>query len=587
MQALYQPSRASTEETLLDSLSSHTPWALIERFTTLVRESGSEDERIAAEYIVERLEEFGIPHQVHYPELFLSVPVDSSLEVDGERIRAKSPSCSSSTGENGVTAEVVYVSRNETTNVGDFFDFAADESVDVNGKIVLLDGMGVPKSVWAMKQRGAVGQIYINPGVDIHWGTCTTVWGAPDLDSDPRQPKTPVININRPDGEAFLEKVKAGGVTATIRTQMNEGWFACPVIVAEIEGSIEPERFLLVHGHLDSWDVGIGDNAVGDATLLELARVFHHYKEKPARSLRIAWWTGHSTGRYAASTWYADKFGLDLARNCIAQVNIDSPGCRWATEYYDISWMTEAEDFCKQAIKDVTGKEAAGERPHQAGDYSFNNIGISSFFMLLSTMPMEKREEMGYYAVGGCGGNIAWHTENDTIEIADKENLMRDLRVYVATLQRVLNNPIYPFDFRRLAGEFRETLDRYSTAAGEQADFGPAYRALDALDSSLDDLYTRAGQLTDADVDDASVRSINDAILTLGRVLIPINFTRHGRFRNEPATPVQPLPDIAPALEIPSAEGHRLQVLKTHVMRGVNRVAWAFEESAEAARRAL
>ncbi|MFN8540799.1 MAG: M28 family peptidase [Thermomicrobiales bacterium] len=29
---------------------------------------------------------------------------------------------------------------------------------------------------------------------------------------------------------------------------------------------------LLVHGHLDSWGEGIGDNAVGDATLLELAR---------------------------------------------------------------------------------------------------------------------------------------------------------------------------------------------------------------------------------------------------------------------------------------------------------------------------
>ena len=37
---------------------------------------------------------------------------------------------------------------------------------------------------------------------------------------------------------------------------------------------------------------------------------------------------------------------------------------------------------------------------------------------------------MGYYPVGGCGANIAWHTENDTLEIADKDNLMRDLRVY-------------------------------------------------------------------------------------------------------------------------------------------------------------
>ena len=61
------------------------------------------------------------------------------------------------------------------------------------------------------------------------------------------------------------------------------------------------------------WDIGIGDNAVGDATLLELARIFNDNRDQMARSLRVAWWSGHSTGRYGASTWYADAFGLDLA----------------------------------------------------------------------------------------------------------------------------------------------------------------------------------------------------------------------------------------------------------------------------------
>ena len=30
---------------------------------------------------------------------------------------------------------------------------------------------------------------------------------------------------------------------------------------------------MLLHGHYDSWDVGVGDNATGNATLLEIARV--------------------------------------------------------------------------------------------------------------------------------------------------------------------------------------------------------------------------------------------------------------------------------------------------------------------------
>ncbi len=585
MEALYTPAQKSLEDALLDELAIDVPWALIERFTTLVRESASEDERTAAAYIAEQLSSLGVPHTVYEPELFLSVPVSASLEYGGGQVRAKTPAFSTSTGPDGVTGEAVYVQVKRPEGVARLFHFSIDEDLDLSGKIVICDGYGFPEAVRIFQEAGAAGQIYVNPGVDIHWGICTTIWGAPDLDSAPRQPKSPVIAVNRPDGEALIAQAQAEPTEVTIRTDLKEGWFPCPLIVAEIEGSVEPDRFVLVHGHYDSWDVGIGDNAVGDATLLELARVFHKHRAGLARSLRIAWWPGHSTGRYGGSTWFADEFGLDLARDCVAQVNIDSPGCRWATEYYDISWMTEVEDFCIQAIKDVTGKEAEGERPHQAGDYSFNNIGISSFFMLLSTMPKDLLVEKEYYPVGGCGANIAWHTENDQLEIADQENLMRDLKVYVATIQRVLNNPIHPFNFRKLAAELRVTVDQYADAAAGAVDFSAAYAALDDLDAALADLYAAIGAGKDKSIPE--VRALNDALLELGRNLVQINFTRHGMFRNEPAVPIPPLPDIEPALALPSAEGHERNVLITHVRRGVNRVAWAFESAAKAARRGL
>lgn len=333
--------------------------------------------------------------------------------------------------------------------------------------------------------------------------------------------------------------------------------------------------------------MGIGDNAVGDATLVQLARVFYNRRDKLARSLKVAWWPGHSTGRCAGLTWFADTFGLELARNCIAQVDIDLPGCRWATDYYDISWMTETEDFCKQAIKDVTGKDAHGERPHQAGDYSFNNVGLSGFFMLLSAIPKDQLKELDYYPVGGCGSNIAWHTENDTLEIADKDNLMRDLRVYVATLQRVVNNSLYPFDFRKLAAEFQQTLDKYNAGACGEVDFAPAFAALKQLTSALDTLYSKGGNLIGKPVTDPAVKAYNDAILELGRILVTINYTRQGLFRTEPAVKLLPLPDLAPAVDYSSTSGHMRHVTRTHLVRGVNRVAWAFESAAKAAQWAL
>jgi len=110
----------------------------------------------------------------------------------------------------------------------------------------------------------------------------------------------------------------------------------------------------------------------------------------------------------------------------------------------------EVDGFCKRVILDVTGKKARGIRPMRAGDYSFNHIGLTSMYMLMSTIPEEIRREKGFYTVGGCAGNSwAWHTENDTLEVADPEVLLTDIRIYVASIYRILNAYIYPFDFKR------------------------------------------------------------------------------------------------------------------------------------------
>jgi hypothetical protein len=242
--------------------------------------------------------------------------------------------------------------------------------------------------------------------------------------------------------------------------------------------------------------------------------------------------------------------------------------------------MSEAKDLCVEAIRDATGQPAAGGRPPQAGDYSFNNVGLTGFFMLLSSMPRGLAEEKGYYAVSGCGGNIGWHTEDDTLEVADLDNLMRDLRVYTTAAQRVLNNPVHPFDLRVLGRELRGTLDRYAAGAAGALDFSPALEAADALQAELDRLYQGLPALVDRPVTDPPVRAFNDALLEVERILVPINFTRRGRFRTEPAIIIPPLPDLAPALDLGTATGHYRQVLLTHVQRGLNRVAWALEQAA-------
>ncbi|MEP4420183.1 MAG: M28 family peptidase, partial [Nitratireductor sp.] len=324
---------------------------------------------------------------------------------------------------------------------------------------------------------------------------------------------------------------------------------------------------------LDSWDVGVGDNATGDATMLEIARVLWANRGALRRSVRICWWPGHSTGRYAGSTWFSDAFALDLEENCVAQVNCDSPGCRWATEFINLTRMSETEDFLAGVIEEVAGKAIEGERPHRAGDYSFNNIGISSYLMLSSTMPDVLREEKGYYTVGGCGGNIAWHTENDTLEIADKDILLRDIKVYLLAVLRNANADILPFDWRATTKEFAETVAEYQTKAGDRFDLTPSKQAVDDLTAALENFYDRvASKAVDAG-------RANRVIQDLARILVPINFTRVNRFRHDPALTIPPLPSIAAAAELDRFDDTTLGFAQTQLVRGQNRLISALRQA--------
>src|SRR5262245_16530074 len=535
------------ERQILGDVSLDVPWALVEDYAKMPRWR-PEDVNGGVDHLVRSLKQLDVPVTVHEPEIYLSIPLHAAVTVGNQSFRAKPPSMSISV-PNGVEAELVHLPTNPknirsyTRNPAEIFlDAGPDLPKPVKGKIVIMGGFANPGTCSLLEEWGAVGVIAVNPGIDIHWGTCTTVWGSPDLDDLPRKPKIAVVAVNNPDGKSLIEHAGAGK-KGRIVTDMQEGWFKQKVPVVEVPGE-DKQKFVFLHGHLDSWDVGVGDNATGDATMLEIARVLWKHRAKLKRSVRIAWWPGHSTGRYAGSTWYADAFADDFDQNCVAQIDCDSPGCRWATSYHQTTTMSETEAHAMRAIKDVTGVDGKPKRPNQAGDYSFNNIGISSYFMLSSTMPEELRAEKGYYAVSGCGGNIAWHTENDTLEIADKGTLMTDIKIYLLSTLRNANDDLLPYDWRATAKEFAGMIATYQKAAGSAFDLTPAKDALAALAAALEQFYAGAAS------GKVAKKAANEAQMRLARILVPINFTREARFRHDPAFTCPPLPTLASAAEV-------------------------------------
>jgi len=585
------------EATAREAIRLDESQALLEKFVTLVRESGTPDEEVAGRYIVDRLKALGVPVTLHTPELYISNPVRAELGIsiagaggasglgtaDGatlstRTLHARPPAMGRSTGDAAVEGEICYVPSKYaggTSSLFDLPDAARGGGVDdpVRGRIVLTEGFSMPASVGAFERRGAIAQIFIHPGKNVHEGICTSIWGAPTADSLGRKPAVPVVCINHADGEALIADVQRGAVRASVKTWLREGWMRCLLPVAEIRGQDDVDEFLLVHGHYDSWYEGIGDNATGDAALLELARVLWGLRGQLKRTVRIAWWPGHSTGRYAGSTWYADTFADELDEHCIAQLDIDSPGCADATAYEEVMWMAEADAVCRSSIQDALGLPSTRVRPLRAGDYSFNQIGPTGLYMLLSNIPGEERQRRGYYAVGGCGGNIAWHTVDDLMPVADLEILRRDLMVYLTTIVRIVNAPLHPFDYAAAVDEMHAAVAKYQEAAAGEIDLGPVIHDLARLAADIGAWRVAMdARVSRAPGDHELRRGTNAALRRIARLLVPLNYAKGERFDHDPALKFGTLPRLEPAASLPQAPAEMKPFAKVGLQREVNKV---------------
>ena len=95
-------------------------------------------------------------------------------------------------------------------------------------------------------------------------------------------------------------------------------------VVAEIRGREKPDEFVVLGGHLDSWDLGTGalDNGCNAAMAIDAARVIHASGTIPRRSIRFILFTGEEQGLLGSAAYaHAHRSELD---NMIAAIIFDS-----------------------------------------------------------------------------------------------------------------------------------------------------------------------------------------------------------------------------------------------------------------------
>ncbi|MDB5623006.1 MAG: peptidase [Devosia sp.] len=557
---------ATLKDKLLSSISADEMWKHLEKLCEWDRSTGTQGELEAVDYVKSVLESYGLPVTVHEYQAYISHPVSGGLQVTvaGETldIPAKTRAFSANTPAEGISGDLVSIQGG--TNM-----FKADNAVNlispqtVGGKIVLSES-GSRGSMLAAKNAGAVGYIHMWPSDEdvIHEGIVTPVWGTPTPESAGNIPNFPIISIKHNDGLRLRAALEKGVVNGTIHSVTRTGWSTVRMPVTDIKGKVDD--FVLVAGHIDSWHYGATDNATGNVSCMELARVLEQHKDELHRGVRIAWWVGHSTGRYSGSAWYADNHWAELDANCVAYINIDSPGSLGATDYSEVTAVPETAALVTDAVFELTSQTPNIERPMRAGDQSFWGVGLPSLFMLLSNRPQGQRA-----AVGGCGMGWWWHAEEDLVDKADRDVLLKDTQIYAHALLRLTQDEVLPLDLKAQIADLQDIVASIGSQAGPAFDLSSVSDGLSRLDAAI------------AVIANLPAEQANALIKSVSHALTALSFTSGDRFDHDPAMPLPAFPALDGARKLskltPNTNEHGF--LLTRLVRNRNMVNHAINQA--------
>ena len=330
------------------------------------RFGGTEGERLAAEFIQSKFEEYGLKNVHREPIEYLGWKRgEASLEIVSP-IQKNIP-CISLPHSPPVDMEAVIIDMEDGAPAD--FDERAD---DIKGKIVMTTSVFSPKDTkrWVHRNEkygrsilaGAVGFIFVNhyPG----YGPATGGIG-----HDDKAGPIPGISIAKEDGE-FIKRLieRKGPATVRIKTSDSLAPMTSWNIVGELPGKQFSDEVVLLGSHYDGHDISQGavDPASGVAAVLEAARVMAKHATSLPRTLRFVAWGVEEIG-LLGSTAYVEAHADEL-KNIRFYLNMDAAGGDMPKDINLHAWPELGETFSRYQ-KEMALDFAIGQNFHDASDH--------------------------------------------------------------------------------------------------------------------------------------------------------------------------------------------------------------------------
>jgi carboxypeptidase Q len=177
--------------------------------------------------------------------------------------------------------------------------------------------------------------------------------------------------------------------------------------IAEIKGSENPDEYVMLSAHFDSWDGGTGatDNGTGTLTMMEAMRLLKKFYPHPKRTILVGHWGSEEEGLNGSRAFVEDHpeivqhlqalFNQDNGTGRV--VNLSGQGFAEAKDYLG-RWLAAVPDTIKNRIKtNFPGQPGGG-----GSDFaSFVAAGAPGFSLS---------------SLNWSYGAYTWHTNRDTYD---------------------------------------------------------------------------------------------------------------------------------------------------------------------------
>lgn len=376
--------------------------------TDNARITGFEGEKNTADYIIKQFKDMGldVTEQSFPIKAFRCIGTEVNIiSPESKKINSQYLGFSISTPKEGITAEIVSGGKGANSEL---------ENAKVKGKLVLIKRGGGPfgSTTELAYVKGALGVIFYDAGQE-----------QPMFATLLNPSKIPAVSISKSDGEniqSVLASGKSVKVTLKVDSETMDGT-SKNIIATKKSKKQSNGKNIIVGAHYDGVDTpAANDNASGIATVLEVARVLSKH-ELDCDINFIAF--GAEENGLLGSNYYVTSLSDEKKNSIIAMINLDMVGVG------DTLGVHTASESAKSLPADLAVscmnkfKYKSVRTAMELSDHvPFETAGIPVAFF-----DYEKDDNL--------------HTDKDTIDKIQKENLLRVSNVVINICMEIGKNP--------------------------------------------------------------------------------------------------------------------------------------------------